>query len=334
MRVRDLLGDQRVRAEHARPFAGREVFARQPVRLLRHAARQKPAGYAQRLQLRPRAFIVLRGQNLRRRHHGALPPRARGEINRAERDGGLSAAHVALHQSRHGVRSGHIGGDFVQHAPLRARGREGERAPVGGFVVSARRNGRARAHVLAHYADGQLKQEQVFERQPVQCRAQPLRGGRKMRAAQRVVQRQKSEALANGFGQRVFVAGGFVQNFGDDASKHFRGHAGNRFVDGNQSLLRFNGGAGNLHPPVFDLAVPVQKQLASDLQLLPQPRLIEPHGGSASVPSETVARVRITPPARTVAAGAATHTRMAHGSPTRSSHSGVMRVRSRYSRGR
>ena len=82
--------------------------------------------HAQRLQVVLQVGVVLLGQDLRRRHEGALAAVVECVHHGGHGHDGLAAAHVALHQAVHLVAALGVGQDVFERALLRA----GERIEV------------------------------------------------------------------------------------------------------------------------------------------------------------------------------------------------------------
>ncbi len=109
---------------------------------------------------------MLAGQDLRRRHQGALPAALGGEPNAPGGHHGLAAAHIALTQAVHGPIPRHVGGGIGQRPALGARQRKGQLGVEGGKVH--RLTGGA-CHVLppgTQTGEAAAEEEQLLEHQP------------------------------------------------------------------------------------------------------------------------------------------------------------------------
>ena len=80
---------------------------------------------------------VLLRQNFGGSHHSGLPSLADEGIGHTRRHGGLTAAHVALHQTGHGAEPPHIPDAVGDGAALRPCQGEGETCHVIGGVILA-----------------------------------------------------------------------------------------------------------------------------------------------------------------------------------------------------
>ena len=119
--------NQRVRAHHDLRRAVCETRLDLTLLRRRHRPSQQRKRHAQRREQRRECFIVLLGENFRWRHERGLHAAARREKCRSRRDGGLAAAHVALHQPVHRRAGGEVVRDLPQHLLLCRRQAVGER---------------------------------------------------------------------------------------------------------------------------------------------------------------------------------------------------------------
>ncbi|MEI3414767.1 MAG: hypothetical protein V8Q88_06290 [Christensenellales bacterium] len=117
-------GDQRVRADDHLPCACGNRFFGAPLFRRRHVPRQQTAGHAHRRERFHRALQMLRGENFGRGHQRGLSTRAHAQIQRAEGNQRLAAAHVALHHPRHRAVFAHIRRDLMGHTALGVRRRK------------------------------------------------------------------------------------------------------------------------------------------------------------------------------------------------------------------
>ena len=184
---RHRVADERVRADDdVEQTAGERLFY---FTLLPrgHCARQPADADAERLEQCTQRVFMLLGEDLRRRHEGALAVIFVHKPDARRGDERLARADVALHKAAHRHAGDHIlhgGGDG---APLRPGGREGERAvkclEVGGFHTDAALG----APLRADARHGGREHEQLLEHQPLARRVERLRIGRLVDVLQGIV---------------------------------------------------------------------------------------------------------------------------------------------------
>ena len=120
--------DQGVRADEDVDRAGGERREQLPARGAAHAPGQQPEAHARPRQPGREALGVLLGEDLGRRHEGALRAVLGGEQQREARDDGLADADVALEQSRHRASRAQIRRD-LPHRPLLGAGQRERAGP-------------------------------------------------------------------------------------------------------------------------------------------------------------------------------------------------------------
>src|ERR1019366_5011392 len=161
----DCLLDERMGADHQLRVALRDVMAR----LLLAAGLLRPGeqhnAVAGGLKDAPRGKVMLRRQNLGGRHQRDLAAVFHGDDGRFQRHDGLARADIALQQTPHGSRLGHIGRNFFQHALLRGRGVERQDSFYGmaNVVVNLESGPRLGAHLAALEFESQFEEEKFFE---------------------------------------------------------------------------------------------------------------------------------------------------------------------------
>ena len=245
-------------------------------------AGKQRAFYAQRFQQLLRCAVMLRGQHLGRRHQRALIAGLCRQIQRAERNGRLAAAYVALHEPRHRSLRGHIAAHLFEHAPLRARCGKRQRGPERVRVGFLR--GDAHALFVAHAQPPQerLKKRQLLESETAARLLQRLARIGEMRLPERILARAERIAAAEGFGQRVVVAARVERGAQRQAHR-----LGRQLFDG--PVYRLNAaflgrqGMRDEQPAVFFLRNPaVPLHARAGFQLPGQPGHGEPHAGDCA----------------------------------------------------
>ncbi len=169
--------DQRVGADREARDAGLDRFARRDLLLLLQAAREPRDRHAQRPDPFGELSKVLLGQDLGGRHQHRLVAGIDG-LQRG--DGGhhrFAAAHVALQQPLHRMRSHEIGFDLADHAGLRRRQHERQRVAKARDQRAACRQHRRgqRAARGVGPRQRQLLRQQLVELDPLPRRMAPRR---------------------------------------------------------------------------------------------------------------------------------------------------------------
>ena len=108
---------------------------------------------------------MLLSENFRRRHQCDLIPILDRDDGGFESDDSFPRADIALQQAAHGRRFFHIGGDFLQHPLLRARGMERENFLDGGAgaIVQLKSNSGLRLLFATFQLETKLHKKQLFE---------------------------------------------------------------------------------------------------------------------------------------------------------------------------
>ena len=159
---------ERVGANGQLRHAGFDGFQRGLLFFLLQAARQPRNGDPLRFEQRRELAVMLLGENLRRRHEGALITRLDGLQGGQRGHHGLAAAHIALQQALRGMGLRQIGDDLRGAALLGAgqgkgqRPGEGGAQPAGGF----QRRCFALLPVAVMQPHGNLLRQQFVELEP------------------------------------------------------------------------------------------------------------------------------------------------------------------------
>ena len=164
----DLLFDQGVRPDHQLRVALRDVPPDVALAPRLHRPGQQHDAIPGLLQDSPRRQVMLRRQDLRRRHQRRLVAVLDRDDRRLQRHNRLPRPDVALQQPPHRRRLPHVVGDLLQHPLLRRRGMKRQDAldRLPHPLVNAERNSRQRPHALALQLQPQLEEEQLLEDQP------------------------------------------------------------------------------------------------------------------------------------------------------------------------
>ena len=108
---------------------------------------------------------MLLGENFRGRHERGLHAAARREKCRSRRDGGLAAAHVALHQPVHRRAGGEVVRDLPQHLLLCRRQAVGERGVKFRQCVGRDHDRALHAPLRPHELQARRKDEKFLKHQ-------------------------------------------------------------------------------------------------------------------------------------------------------------------------
>ena len=218
-----LLLDQRMRADDEPGLARRDLLEHLVALLALAAAGEPGDGDAERREPADELLQVLLGEDLGRRHQGALPAGVDGACRCERRDHCLAGTDVALEQAMHRHGAAEVGVDLGGDAVLRRGKRERQRRPHGLVETTLRRRERRRALALALALGEQLREllrEQLVELEPLPGRVRAVlergrveSGRRLMQARDRVAQGRK--AGRNDAGGQVLVEVGALATLGD-----------------------------------------------------------------------------------------------------------------------
>ncbi len=245
--------EQRVRADDDGGAAVGDGRERRGSSARRLRADQRGDLDAERLEPAVEAREMLLGEQLRRRHHGRLAARRRGDERGHRSHHRLAGADVALQQPVHRCAPTQVGDDLVERGSLRARQRKRQR---GAKRIEPRGRRRQRPRALRAVARGGAPQAQalrneLLEREPARARMpsrqEQLRGRvarRRMQIAQRVRQwrpRRAGQRL-RGEGRREVVIERLAlecrERARDDAAHRLLVQALGRRIDGRQAIVR------------------------------------------------------------------------------------------------
>ena len=136
-------------------------------RLALHLAREPLDIQAQRFKPRTEIAQVLFGQQFGRRHQRHLVTAFHGGNSRECRHHRLAAAHIALHEPQHGMRTGEITCHFTADARLGFRQREGQRCQqaIAQGTCAFERRRFTLLHRCPHAPQREMLREQFLERQ-------------------------------------------------------------------------------------------------------------------------------------------------------------------------
>jgi hypothetical protein len=216
-------------------------------RTSRAAARRLPEQRDARRALRPHGHVaeVLLGEQLGRRHHRDLIPGRNRLQRRGERNEGLAAADVAVHETVHRHPRRHVGRYLRDDPKLRTGRLERKRAEELVEALRHRRHRDARLLLACEFPESHadLQSEELLEDQRSMRRRRERRElggidvvGRKVHGEQRAVQRLESHPLAHlsrHHGLREM--GGSLDRAGDDLAHGRNRHLPGLLVDGNDA---------------------------------------------------------------------------------------------------
>ena len=193
-----------MRADHHVQQPQLQIQQQLTPRLHAHTACQQRYAHTQRLKIIKQRRIMLRRQNLRRRHQTALMTVLHRLRQGQHADNRLAAANVALQNAVHRLVAGHILRNLAPHLLLRLRQRKRQ---IFDNVVHQRslrlmRNACTLILVLlAVIKQATLQKEQLLENKAVLRPAQRLPAFRKMNILQRLIARRQPALLNNGLRQ-------------------------------------------------------------------------------------------------------------------------------------
>ncbi len=133
----DLVLDERMGADDELGIALGEMATDLALAIFLKRAGEQHDAISEWLEQAPRRKIVLRGEDLRRRHERDLKPILDGDYGRFESDQSFAGADIALQETAHGRGLLHVAGDLFEHAFLRFGGAEGEE-PLDGVAHADR----------------------------------------------------------------------------------------------------------------------------------------------------------------------------------------------------
>ena len=141
---------------------------------------------------RAQRLIMLRGENLGRRHHAGLVTVVDGHEHRHEGDKGLAAAHIALQEAVHLAAAAHIGANLFEHPFLGTGEVKGQTLPIEAVEVLAdggKGESAQPAHTLAGIAqDIELQIEKFLEFEAELGSSQLVGRGGKMYVVKRIAE--------------------------------------------------------------------------------------------------------------------------------------------------
>ena len=274
------LRDERVRADDDLPFARGDRFMRAALLRGRHLARKQTAGDAQRREYLLRAFQMLRGEDFRRRHQRALKSGPRAQIQRAQRDVRLAAAHVALHHARHGLFVRHVLRDFRKYATLRARGRKRQRPPEIVRRLRLRGNHRAIFSLAAQPGHRRLVIEQFFKRKAVFRARERLQIIRKMRLRKRRMPVEQI-VFAHDFRWQIVLDHARAQNRLHRIAQELSRHARHSLIHRRDPTLMHDGGIDDEKAALLARHAAKKRHALSAGELLLHPGLVKKHHAHA-----------------------------------------------------
>ena len=257
---------------------------------------------------------VLLGERLGRRHQRALAARLDGAEQRVQRHDRLPRADVALEQALHRPLVAEVGVELRDRPLLVAREPERQRRPVA-LDQRAGSAQRPRAQLFApptaaEQAD--LEREQLVERQAAAAELSLGRRARTVQGPERVCEQREPPPRLHVRRDRIGPVAGTRQHGRDHLAKLLDRDLLARRVDGREirglghpvQVVRLDG----------ELAAPelaAQADMGSRLQLLRQPRLVEPDGRDLTAPVVHPGLHEREPSPRTL------HRRAAHGARDR-----------------
>ncbi len=155
-------------------------------------ARQQRDPQAKRPQKRLQIFVMLPGEDFRRRHQRPLKTGATIFVQSRRRNSRLARANIPLHQPPHWARALHVSVNLRNHALLRPSQREGQSRTKFRKLPAAR----LALHTLhrirqAVRQDGQLRYQQFLVGKALPPALRVLRALREMHAIKRVMQRNQ-----------------------------------------------------------------------------------------------------------------------------------------------
>ena len=215
-------------------------------------ARQQTAPNPQALQAQAGLLEVLLGQDLRRRHHGALKTGAAGQGNRPEGDGCLAASHVPLNQPFHGPVLRQVRRNFPQHPALGPCGRKGKGAPVLIRIILRKDHGRGRPLAVRRACDIDQIQEHLLKIDPSFRFPEAFRTRREMDFPESGFSGAQMMLLSEFFRQDFRVNGlRLPDRLLHQGAKAFLGNARHLPIDGDQAGIRHNAGILKASAPVL-----------------------------------------------------------------------------------
>ena len=283
----DRLLDQRVRAYRDVRVAGGDRRARGRVLGRRERARQQDATDVELPQEVLDREQVLLGERLGRRHQRALAARLDGAEECVQRHHRLARADVALEQALHRPLAAEVGIELRDRALLVAREPERQRRPVA-LDQRAGSAQRPRTQLFTPPAASEqadLEREQLVERQPAAAELGLFRRARTVQGPQRVRDQREPPSRLHVRRDRIGPVTGMRQHGRDHLAKLLDRDLLARRVHGRE--VRSLGHAVEVVRLDRELAAPelaAQADVGSRLQLLRQPRLVEPDGRDLTAP--------------------------------------------------